>query len=101
MLSTTRTLTEAMARDVSAGLANAAVYLEMFGHTVVAWIWLRQALTAQLALATASATDRDFYRGKLSACRYFFRWELCKTQAQHTLLRSLDDSCLNMAEAWF
>ncbi|MFA6314047.1 MAG: acyl-CoA dehydrogenase C-terminal domain-containing protein, partial [Sterolibacterium sp.] len=89
------------AEDSQAGLANASVYLEMFGHTVMAWVWLRLALAATRGLAAGDDVDADFYRGKLQACRYFFRWELPKTQPQHTLLRSLDTSCLGMADAWF
>ncbi len=82
-------------------LANAAVYLEMFGHTVIAWIWLRQALVAQHALAQATDEEADFYRGKLQACRYFFRFELPKTKAQSELLASLDATCLEMKDSWF
>ena len=98
---TTRILGAALAEDSQAGLANASVYLEMFGHTVMAWVWLRLALAATRGLAAGDDVDADFYRGKLQACRYFFRWELPKTQPQHTLLRSLDTSCLGMADAWF
>jgi len=98
---TTRILAAALAEDSQAGLANATVYLEMFGHTVMAWVWLRLALVATLGLDAGSTADADFYRGKLQACRYFFGWELPKTQPQHALLRSLDTSCLGMADAWF
>src|SRR5437764_620732 len=75
LIATTRRLGEAAARDVERGLANASVYLEALGHVVVAWMWLRQALAATRALAGAPVAA-DFYRGKLAACRYFFRWEL-------------------------
>ncbi|MCX7172699.1 MAG: acyl-CoA dehydrogenase [Proteobacteria bacterium] len=98
---TTRILGAALVEDSQAGLANASVYLEVFGHTVVAWVWLQQAVAATRGLDKCSAADADFYRGKLQACRYFFHWELPKTQAQHALLRSLDTSCLAMADAWF
>ena len=88
-------------RDANLMLANASVYLEMLGHVVIAWVWLRQAVTAQRALAQAQGDDADFYRGKLQACRYFFRYELPRTAAQHELLRSLDATCLEMRDAWF
>jgi hypothetical protein len=88
-------------RDAHLMLANASAYLEMLGHVVIAWIWLRQAVIAQRALAAAQGGDADFYRGKLQACRYFFRYELPKTAAQHELLRSLDPTCLEMRDAWF
>ena len=87
-------------RDVDLMLANATAYLEMLGHIVIAWIWLRQALVAERALAARPA-DADFYRGKLQACRYFFRYELPKTKPLHELLRSLDATCLEMQDSWF
>ncbi|MDE0285049.1 MAG: acyl-CoA dehydrogenase C-terminal domain-containing protein, partial [Gammaproteobacteria bacterium] len=41
------------------------------------------------------------YEGKMQACRYFFRWELPKTQAQAGLLSDLDTTCLDMPEEAF
>ena len=84
-------------------LANASLYLEAVGHTVVAWMWLEQALVAAQAqaLAGASGDDRNFYLGKLQACRYFFHWELPKVQPQLDLLASIDTTTLDMQDAWF
>ncbi len=45
--------------------------------------------------------DADFYRGKLQACHYFFKWELPKVQPQLDLLQSLDTTTLDMQDAWF
>jgi alkylation response protein AidB-like acyl-CoA dehydrogenase len=80
--------------DVDAALANSAIYLEAFGHIVIAWMWLEQ------ALATAGQTG-DFYDGKRQAARFFFRYELPKTSPQLDLLESLDRSTLEMRDAWF
>ncbi len=83
-------------------LANAHLFLEAFGHTVLAWTWLRQALVAQRALDKGvDATDEAFYRGKLQAAQWFFRWELPKVTAQLALLRTMDDSHRAMRDAWF
>jgi butyryl-CoA dehydrogenase len=102
---TTRLLAETLGRDMDAALANSSVYLEMFGHTVLAWIWLRQAIAAcrgiNAGLTSGNKADEDFYRGKLAACRYFFNWELPKTQPQHALLRALEPTCLGMKPEWF
>ncbi len=87
--------------EVELALANASLYLEMAGHIVVAWIWLRQALVAVAKLPAAGAAERDFYQGKLAACAYFFRWELPRTHHQHELLNNLDRTCLEMQDAWF
>jgi acyl-CoA dehydrogenase len=88
-------------RDANLMLANASVYLEMLGHVVIAWIWLRQAVLAERSLAAAQGDDRSFYQGKLQACQYFFRYELPQTTVHNQLLRSLDPTCLEMRDEWF
>jgi alkylation response protein AidB-like acyl-CoA dehydrogenase len=91
-----------LASDGEAALANASLFLEAFGHVVLAWSWLRQAVVADAALpAACGGADEPFYRGKLKACQYFFRWELPRIGAQLTLLRSLDDTTRNMQADWF
>jgi butyryl-CoA dehydrogenase len=100
LFATTRRLGEATKRDVERGLANASVYLDAFGRLVVAWMWLRQASAAARALENAIAADADFYRGKLAACRYFFRWELPRIGPQLALLDSLDSTCLEAQPDW-
>jgi hypothetical protein len=89
--------------DLNQMLANASVYLEAVGHIVVAWIWLQQALLAVGHDGSDGHESRDaaFYRGKLQACRYFFRWELPKVRQQLDLLASIDTTTLDMQDAWF
>jgi butyryl-CoA dehydrogenase len=87
--------------DMNKTLANASVYLEAVGHTIVAWIWLEQALVAARRLDTAPESEQDFYRGKLQACRYFYHWELPKAQPQLDLLAKIDTTTLDMQDAWF
>ncbi|WP_395071089.1 acyl-CoA dehydrogenase [Paraburkholderia silvatlantica] len=89
------------AGDPAVTLANASVYLEAFGHVVVAWVWLEQALVARAALDRTHGDEAHFYRGKLAAAAYFFAWELPKTGAQFDLLASLDRTTLDMQDAWF
>jgi butyryl-CoA dehydrogenase len=100
LVATTRRLAEVAARDVERALANASVYLDAFGHVVVAWMWLRQASASSRSLAGAAPADADFHRGKLAACRYFFRWELPRIGPQLALLDSLDSTCLETQPAW-
>lgn len=77
LLETTRIVLAVVAHDADAGLANATLYLDVFGRVAVAWIWLRQALVAQRALERAQAPlDTGFYQGKLQAARYYIEWEL-------------------------
>jgi alkylation response protein AidB-like acyl-CoA dehydrogenase len=75
-------------------LANAATYLEAFGHVVAAWIWLDQALAA-------GHHEGSFYEGKRHACRWFFRCELPRTAPQFELLERLDDTALVMRDEWY
>ena len=86
------------ADDVNVTLANASLYLEAFGHIVVAWIWLEQAL---LSVDKQDHHDANFYAGKLQACKYFYQWELPKVTQQLDLLGSLDTTTLDMQDAWF
>ncbi|KAA0022323.1 acyl-CoA dehydrogenase [Antrihabitans cavernicola] len=80
--------------DIEAALANSSVYLEAFGHAVLAWIWLEQ-------LVAADGKSGDFYDGKRQAGRYFYRFELPRTAPQLDLLESLDRTTLEMQDAWF
>ena len=80
--------------DVEAAMANSAVYLEAFGHIVIAWMWLEQ-------LLAACSHSGDFYDGKRQAARYFFRYELPRTTPQLQLLESLDRTTLEMRPDWF
>ena len=82
------------AGDIDAALANSVVYLEAFGHIIVAWIWLEQMLAAD-------GHAGDFFDGKRQAGRYFFRYELPKTAPQLNLLESLDRTTLQMRDSWF
>ncbi len=82
------------AGDVALSLANASVYLEAVGHTVVAWMWLEQ-------LLACAGKEGAFYDGKRQAAQYFFQWELPKTGPQLDLLASLDRTTLDMQDRWF
>lgn len=85
---------ETIAALISVGapraLDNATQFLAGFGHAVVAWLWLEQALIARAGLASADH-DADFYAGKLRACRFFFELELPKAGGWLTFVTSLSD----------
>lgn len=88
-------------KGVETYLANASNYLDMFGQLVLGWTWLRQALVASRNMINASATDTNFYKGKLQACRYFFSRELPKVTYQSKILMDLEPSCMEMQDEWF
>ena len=84
------------ASNPSLALANATIFLDAMGHVVIAWMWLKQAVAALNGRDKGKASDAAFYRGKLSACSFFFRYELPKTKAKFDLVASLDDTCFNL-----
>jgi alkylation response protein AidB-like acyl-CoA dehydrogenase len=97
----TQRLAAATAADPDVGLANASAYLEAFGHVAVAWMWLRQGAAAARGLDRAAGADRDFYEGKLAACRWFFRWELPRIGHPLAMLAALDATCVETKPSWF
>ncbi|MCQ4163624.1 acyl-CoA dehydrogenase [Tahibacter harae] len=99
-----RDTTQAAAKRMAAGavrevLANAAHYLHLLGHVVVAWGWLRMALAARRALAAGG--DADFHTGKVQACRFFFATELPQVALSARLVAGADDSAYAMRDSWF
>ena len=94
-------LTDLSQGKVNATLANSALYLKVFGHTVIGWRWLEQAIRAQEGLDNASEADVGFYKGKLQAARYFLTWEVPGCHHELAILEKRDDACLSMQESWF
>ena len=76
-------------------LANAVPYLQAFGHTVLAWIWLDVALTAH------AAPDAPARTGRLAATRFFFHYELPKIGAWLNVVSRRDPTCADMPEDAF
>ena len=99
-------LTDLAQGKVNSSLANSALYLKVFGHTVIGWRWLEQAIRAEEGLALlhnggGNPADEDFYRGKLQAARYFLTWEVPSCHHELALLEARDDTCSSMRDAWF
>lgn len=94
-------LTDLAQGKVNSSLANSALYLKVFGHTVIGWRWLEQAIRAEEGLVKGNAADADFYKGKLQAARYFLTWEVPGCHHELALLEARDDTCLAMQDAWF
>jgi alkylation response protein AidB-like acyl-CoA dehydrogenase len=78
-------------------LANAVPYMQAFGHTVVAWLWLDVALAAANRAATGDAAAQ----GRVQAARYFFRYELPKIGAWLQVAATRDATCAQMPEDAF
>jgi butyryl-CoA dehydrogenase len=92
---------QAAAPDEKTYTANATLYLDMLGHVAVAWMWLRQAHVAQLALdAGAEGSERDFYQGKLAACAYFHAYELTRLAHWLPILASANPMFVATEPGW-
>jgi len=81
--------------EPEAALANATPYLQAFGHTVLAWIWL------DVVLALVADDGSDFAQGKRAAQRYFFAYELPRISAWLAVVQRREALCREMHDAWF
>ena len=79
-------------------LANAVPYMQAFGHTVLAWIWLEVALTSLEKDATQSIAA---CAGRIRATAYFYHYELPKVQAWLNVVERRDMTCADMPEDAF
>ncbi len=75
-------------------LANAVPYLQAFGHTVIAWIWLDVA-------SSLGQDNSPAAQGRRAACRYFYRYELPKIGAWLNVVCSRDSTCADLPEEAF
>jgi len=75
-------------------LANAVPYLQAFGHTVIAWIWLDVA-------SSLGDDSSPAAHGRRAACRYFYRYELPKIGAWLNVVCNRDSTCADLPEEAF
>lgn len=87
--------------DTVARLSSATPFLDAFGHVVIAWLWLRQALIAREALQNGAQADADFYEGKIAACQFFYRYHLPQAAEKLRYVASQDRSVLDTQASWF
>ena len=83
--------------DRGRAMDDAGVFLSGFGHMVVAWILLDQAIAAH----ELDATEAEYKAGKLASCSYFFGYELPKIAAQMAIVRNQAMTCGDIDPAWF
>jgi butyryl-CoA dehydrogenase len=79
-------------------LANAVPYMQAFGHTVLAWIWLEVALAT---LESDPAQAQSASQGRMGAARFFFHYELPKIGAWLNVVQSRDMTCATLPEDAF
>jgi butyryl-CoA dehydrogenase len=78
-------------------LANATPYLQAFGHTVLAWLWL----DLGAAIVESGNADATANVGRLAALDYFMRYELPKNDAWLRVVESRDRTCRDVPEDAF
>ena len=80
--------------DDARALAHATAFLSAFGHAVVAWLWLDQALLC------ADATT-PFRAGKVAACRFFIEKELPRVGLWLNQVAALSEGATAMTPEMF
>ena len=79
-------------------LANAVPYMQAFGHTVLAWVWLDVACSVLARNATLSIAASA---GRMGAARYFYHYELPRIGAWLQVVRQRDLTCAALDEDAF
>jgi alkylation response protein AidB-like acyl-CoA dehydrogenase len=79
-------------------LPNAVPYMQAFGHTVLAWMWLDVSLASGQEIATQTIAARA---GIAAANQYFYHYELPKIDAWLAVVSARDMTCAATPEDAF
>ena len=82
-------------------LANAVPYMQAFGHTVLAWIWLDVVLASTASLPHDATESIAAHAGRMGAAAYFYHYELPKTGAWLKVVEARDRTCADFPEEAF
>jgi butyryl-CoA dehydrogenase len=75
--------------DPQEALPNATLFLQGFGHTVLAWIWL------DIAISALASTHPEA-PGKIAAMKYFFAYELPLAKTWFKVVASKENLCRDL-----
>ena len=99
---TAKQVEAAIRGEIELFLADASLYLEMFGYVTIAWQWLLQGLTATAKLAEVTGeADKNFYQGKIMTMKYFFHYELPRMEGPARRLEEADGLTVAMKPVLF
>lgn len=99
---TTKLINIAVEKGPEPFLADATLYLELFGIITIAWQWLIQGITVhKIIKKDLKKESSGFYNGKQYALRYFYAYELPKIQGLLERLNQDDPITIEMAENMF
>ena len=86
----------AQSEGPEAYLSDATLYLELFGILVIGWQWIKQGIKVEELKQTGSKSySPEFLLSKQYALEYFFEYEVPKTDALITRLKSQNRVTLN------
>ena len=83
---------KAMSGEVEVFLSDANLFMELSGIVVVGWQWLKQSIVATKMLV--SGDDTAFCKSKIQTMKYYFAYELPRTEGLVT--RLMDEEVLTM-----
>ena len=69
-------------------MADANLFMELTSYTVVAWQWLKQGIVTQQMMAEK---DDEFYFSKMETMKFFYKYELPKTEGLATSIMASDE----------
>lgn len=70
-------------------LADATLYLELFGIIAVGWQWIKQGYVAERLIRSGSKKySAEFLKSKANTLQYFFEYEMPKTEGLIVRLKS-------------
>lgn len=84
-------LSFAMKGEYEEFLADATIFMELFGTIVIAWQWLKMSTVAKEALVTGNTTFATaFYESNIHTMKFFYKYELSRTTGMAEILTNSD-----------
>lgn len=76
-------------------LSDATIFMDFFSTIVVGWQWLKMGVAAKQALVTGNTPyPTDFYESQIHTLKFYFKYEMPKTQGLATTL--MDEAVLTL-----
>ena len=94
-------LAYAMNNNLDKFLADATVYMELFGLVCLGWQWLKQGVTVvEACRSNVENLENPFHLGKLHTMRYFFTYEYPRVYSLSEILRNDLELTISMDKSW-
>lgn len=95
-------MTFAMKGDYEKYLADATIFMELFGRVVVGWQWLKMAVLAEESIQNKRADlPASFFEAKLKAMQFYYKYEMPKVSASLEVLLAEESLTLQVdGEDW-